>query len=79
MQALLRELRYKVKVTEAGWSTLSKAEMAAKVEPGQTVRGEVVTVSNGVYSFASALSDLDGDGWLDLVVAADFGSSLLFW
>ena len=31
------------------------------------------------YSFASALSDLDGDGWLDLVVAADFGSSLLFW
>ena len=76
---LLRELRYKVKVTEAGWSTLSKAEMAAKVEPGQTVRGEVVTVSNGVYSFASALSDLDGDGWLDLVVAADFGSSLLFW
>ncbi|MEM1413462.1 MAG: VCBS repeat-containing protein [Myxococcota bacterium] len=30
-------------------------------------------------SFASAFTDLDGDGWPDLVVASDFGTSRLFW
>ncbi len=33
----------------------------------------------GVYSFCSAFTDLDDDGWPDLAVAADFGSSRLFW
>lgn len=33
----------------------------------------------GVNSFASAFVDLDDDGFQDLVVAADFGSSRLFW
>ncbi len=32
-----------------------------------------------VVAFASAFSDLDGDGWADLLVAADFGHSQLFW
>ncbi len=31
------------------------------------------------YAFTSRLSDLDGDGWPDLVVAADYGTSRLFW
>lgn len=34
---------------------------------------------SGVYSFASSFTDLDDDGWPDLAVAADFGSSRLFW
>lgn len=33
----------------------------------------------GAYSFASAFSDLDDDGWPDLAVVADFGSSRLYW
>jgi len=32
-----------------------------------------------VYSFGSALVDLDGDGWQDLVVASDYGTTQLFW
>lgn len=32
-----------------------------------------------VYSFASAITDLDGDGWADLIVTADYGATQLFW
>jgi hypothetical protein len=45
-----------------------------------------VTVAAGVeipqddrWQFASALRDVDGDGWSDLAIASDFGRSLLFW
>ena len=31
------------------------------------------------YAFASSFTDLDADGWPELVVAADFGDSRLFW
>lgn len=31
------------------------------------------------FAFASRFSDLDNDGWPDLLVAADYGSSQLFW
>lgn len=31
------------------------------------------------FAFAPAFVDLDGDGWVDLAIAADFGTSLLFW
>ena len=48
--------------------------------------GTTVTDANGIsefttpiYSFASSLADLDGDGWADLVVASDFGTTQLFW
>jgi hypothetical protein len=42
------------------------------------------TLSAGVSltstaAFASSFADLDGDGWPDLAVAADFGTSRLFW
>jgi enediyne biosynthesis protein E4 len=50
---------------------------------------EDVTVQAGVNllegargtrtSFASSFSDLDGDGWPELVLAADFNASRLFW
>ncbi len=33
----------------------------------------------GVFAFASTFTDLDGDAWPDLAVAADFGTSRLFW
>ena len=33
----------------------------------------------GVHGFASTFVDLDDDGWQDLAVAADFGTSRLFW
>ncbi|MCX8073550.1 MAG: CRTAC1 family protein [Candidatus Binatia bacterium] len=31
------------------------------------------------FSFASRFTDLDEDGWPDLLVASDFGTSRLFW
>lgn len=34
---------------------------------------------HGVFSFSAAFSDLDHDGWPDLVIAGDFGTSMLFW
>jgi len=33
----------------------------------------------GRWGFASAFTDLDGDGWPELTVVADFGTSRLFW
>jgi hypothetical protein len=33
----------------------------------------------GDFSFSSIFSDLDDDGWPDLYVASDFGTSQLFW
>ncbi len=33
----------------------------------------------GAYGFAPAFADLDGDGWADLALAADFGTSRLWW
>lgn len=34
---------------------------------------------SGVAAFTSRFADLDGDGWLDLLVAGDGGTSRLFW
>ncbi|MEY4744095.1 MAG: hypothetical protein RL272_40 [Candidatus Parcubacteria bacterium] len=36
-------------------------------------------VYSGQFSFAPAFVDLDGDGWQDIAVASDFGTSRLFW
>lgn len=33
----------------------------------------------GPLAFAPALEDVDGDGWVDLAVTSDFGTSRLFW
>ena len=37
------------------------------------------TVREGDFAFTPRFSDLDGDGWLDLAIAADFEESVLFW
>jgi hypothetical protein len=34
---------------------------------------------DGYTTFTSSFSDLDDDGWPDLVIAGDFGTSRLFW
>ena len=31
------------------------------------------------FAFASSFADFDGDGWQDLAVTGDYGSSLMFW
>jgi len=36
-------------------------------------------VADSVFAFASSLADLNGDRWPDLAIAADFGTSRLFW
>lgn len=53
----------------------------AGVVLGLTVVDAVGTYQNTppVYSFASAIVDLDSDGWADLIVAADYGTTQLFW
>ena len=61
---------------------LSREQLRAKNEEHTAGKGklrELTTVSNGMYGLSSTFSDVDGDGWLDLLVAADFGSSNLWW
>ena len=43
-----------------------------------TTAGVAIPLAD-MWGFASALRDLDGDGHLDLAIAADFGTSKLFW
>jgi len=35
--------------------------------------------ASGTFAFGATFSDLDDDGWLDLAIAADYGTSRLFW
>lgn len=39
----------------------------------------VVDAKPGVYGFAPAFADLDDDGWPELTVTGDFGTSRLLW
>lgn len=38
-----------------------------------------VHFTGAVFSFASTFTDLDQDGWPDLAITGDFGTSRLFW
>ena len=43
------------------------------------VQNSIVGRRAGVFPHTSRLTDLDRDGWPDLVIAADFGESRLYW
>ncbi len=36
-------------------------------------------LTEGTFAFGSTFVDLDGDGWPELAIASDFGTSRLFW
>ena len=38
-----------------------------------------INAQAGSFSFASQFSDIDNDGWLELLIASEFGQSRLFW
>lgn len=63
-------------VTEQAGVVLGQPDV---VEPTETIQRFIGADSYRSASFASALVDLDGDGWQDLAVASDFGTSQLFW
>ena len=47
-----------------------------------TLRAGVILTDrdhSGPFGFSPAFVDLDGDGWPDLAVASDYGTSRLFW
>jgi enediyne biosynthesis protein E4 len=41
--------------------------------------GASIAAHGPVYAFGASFADLDGDGWADLYVTGDFGTSRLFW
>ena len=52
---------------------------AAGVAMDQVVSQTQQVLTEGTFAFGSTFVDLDGDGWPELAVASDFGTSRLFW
>ncbi len=52
---------------------------AAGVGMEQVVSQTQDELTEGTFAFGSTFVDLDDDGWPDLAVASDFGTSRLFW
>ncbi len=57
-------------------SPMTRGLLTVDFEDDTVAAGAVL---ENVDAFASSFTDVDDDGWPDLVVAADFGSSRLFW
>ena len=52
---------------------------AAGVRMTGVVSQTQAQLTEGTFAFGSTFVDLDGDGWPELAVASDFGTSRLFW
>ena len=52
---------------------------AAGVQMDGVVSQTQEELTEGTFAFGSTFVDLDGDGWPELAVASDFGTSRLFW
>ena len=52
---------------------------SAGVAMEQVVSQTQQDLTVGTFAFGSTFVDLDGDGWPELAVASDFGTSRLFW
>ena len=52
---------------------------SAGVGMDQVVSQTQNELTEGTFAFGSTFVDLDDDGWPDLAVASDFGTSRLFW
>lgn len=52
---------------------------AAGVQMRGVVSQTQAQLTEGTFAFGSTFVDLDGDGWPELAVASDFGTSRLFW
>ena len=52
---------------------------AAGVRMEGVVSQTQAQLTEGTFAFGSTFVDLDGDGWPDLAIASDFGTSRLFW
>ena len=52
---------------------------AAGVQMQGVVSQTQAQLTEGTFAFGSTFVDLDGDGWPELAVASDFGTSRLFW
>ncbi|MBW2314136.1 MAG: CRTAC1 family protein [Deltaproteobacteria bacterium] len=73
----------------AGDPSVSHSRLLQNRGAAQPGHFDDVTVAAGVapesvyaeesWVFAPAFVDLDGDGWQDLALASDFGTSLVFW
>lgn len=57
----------------------TSASAGVQVGKGVTDSTGLSEFNDVVFSFASAFVDLDADGFADLIVASDYGTSQLFW
>ncbi|HSD12294.1 MAG TPA: CRTAC1 family protein, partial [Patescibacteria group bacterium] len=71
---------YVDKFMAAGTITASQAAEAIYYDGGvaQAAPNDQRTFS-GQLSFAPAFVDLDGDGWQDIAITSDYGTSRIFW